>query len=165
LAQEFVQERKLDAFFLKLDFVKAYDRVKKKFLWGTLQAIGFCTKFIQLVQGLALGSTKVHFNGIFTDAIRLERGVKQGCPTAPGLFAISTQPLMLLLNAASKAGDIEGIQIGPDQSLLHQLFADDMGLFLKTSQANFRKVKEIVDLYERISGAQLNLGKSLVLPL
>jgi hypothetical protein len=40
-----------------------------------------------------------------------------------------------------------------------------MGLFLKTSQQNFRKVKEIIDTYECISGAQLNLSKSLILPL
>jgi hypothetical protein len=151
---------------LKLDFVKAYDRVENNFLWGTMEAMGFCTKFIRLVQGLALlGTTKIHFNGIFTDAIQLGRGVKQGCPAAPGLFALLTQPLMLMLNNAVKSGKIEGISINLDRYLLHQLFADDMGLFLKTSQANFCNAKEIIDRYKRISGAQLNLSKSFILPL
>jgi hypothetical protein len=164
---------KLIAGGLKLVIPRLVEAQQKGFVSGRLiqdNILGFklAQEFVKdrkLVQGLALGTTKIHFNGIFTDAIPLCRGVKQGCPAAPGLFALSTQPSMLLLNNAARAGDIEGIQIGEDRRLLHQLFADDMGLFLMTSQANFRKVKEIIDLYERISGAQLNLGKSLILPL
>jgi hypothetical protein len=72
---------------------------------------------------------------------------------------------MLMLEHTLKEGQVEGIHIGAGKNLLHQLFADDMGLFLKTSQQNFRKVKEIIDTYERISGAQVNLSKSLILPL
>jgi hypothetical protein len=85
LGQEFVKHNKLDAFFLKLDFLKAYDRVENNFLWGTLEAMGLSPTVIQLVKGLSLqGTTRVHFNGIFTDAIKLGRGVKQGClPSLP----------------------------------------------------------------------------------
>jgi hypothetical protein len=57
LGQEFLKHHKLDAFFLKLNFVKDYDRVKKNFLWNTLEAIGFLRKVIQLVQDLALLGT------------------------------------------------------------------------------------------------------------
>jgi hypothetical protein len=49
LAQEYVQPRKQQAFFFKLYFVKAY---AKNFLWDTLAAMGFCSQFISLVQGL-----------------------------------------------------------------------------------------------------------------
>jgi hypothetical protein len=84
LGQELVKAQRLNEFFLKLDFVKAYDRVETNFLWGTMEAMGFCSKFVKLVKGLALlGTTKVHFNGIFTDPIMPGRGVKQGVSTSP----------------------------------------------------------------------------------
>jgi hypothetical protein len=72
------------------------------------------------------------------------------------LFALSTQPLIRMLNSAVETGDIQGISINQDRYLPHQLFADDMGLFLKMSQTNFRKVQAIIDRYKQISGAELN---------
>jgi hypothetical protein len=42
---------------------------------------------------------------------------------------------MRMLSSAAEAGEIKGIMITPDKCLLHQLFADDMGIFLETSQS------------------------------
>lgn len=70
------------------------------------------------------GEAKVHFNGLFTQPFPLHRGVHQGCPLAPLLFALSSQPLMLFLKDHATQGNISGIPIMLDQSLLHQLFAD-----------------------------------------
>ncbi|KAL3685489.1 hypothetical protein R1sor_003511 [Riccia sorocarpa] len=41
-----------EAIFLKLDFVKAYDRVRHSFFWDTLEKMGFSPKVIRLVHGL-----------------------------------------------------------------------------------------------------------------
>jgi hypothetical protein len=113
-----------------LDFAKAYDQVEHAFIWDLLAAMGFCPDFRALVQGLITGSAaNVHFNGLFTGRFVLERGVKQGCPLAPLLFALSTQPVMLILKDHLQAGTVKGIKINDAERMLFQLFAEDTGLF------------------------------------
>jgi hypothetical protein len=100
--------------------------------------MGFSQDVIHLIKGLTKGSySKVHFNGLFTDKFQLQRGVKQGCPLAPLLYALSTHPLMLLLKARLQTGHIQGVDIGATDQMLFQLFADDTGLFFHASEAIF----------------------------
>lgn len=88
----------LQCLFLKLDFEKAFDRVNFEYIWATLIAMGLGGKFLLLIKGLVLGgSVKIHVNGLFSEDIALDRGVRQGCPLAPLLFALSTQPLLVFL--------------------------------------------------------------------
>jgi hypothetical protein len=64
---------------VKFDFIKAYNRVDRCFLYKTLRALGFNKNFIQLVSGLveqAFG--KVHFYCLFMEQFSLEQGVRQG---------------------------------------------------------------------------------------
>ncbi|KAL3684100.1 hypothetical protein R1sor_002122 [Riccia sorocarpa] len=166
LGEEWVTETGQGAMFLKLDFVKAYDRIRHTFLWDTLRALGFSDKVIKLFQGLMTGAeATVHHDGDFTEVFCLERGVRQGCPLAPFLFSLSTEPLMLMLLEAAALKNIEGIKINDDKQLLFSLFADDTGLCLRATEENFRVAKAVVDRFEAISGAQLNVSKSLIIPL
>lgn len=64
--------------------------------------------------------------------------------------------MSLLVKSASE-GELVGLQIHPGKQLLHQLFVDDMGIFIKATKENFRKATSLIAIYERISGAQLNL--------
>ncbi|KAL3690916.1 hypothetical protein R1sor_004567 [Riccia sorocarpa] len=88
--------------------------------------MGFCQKFIALVQGLVENAQSViHINGAFTKEIELERRVRQGCPIAPLLFALSTQPLMAMLKEGQVNGQIQGTEVGDSMQILEALFADD----------------------------------------
>lgn len=62
-------------------------------------------------------------------------------------------------------GKIKGLSIKPGEQLLHQLFADDTGVFFKSTEENFHKVTLLIALYECISGAKLNLHKSVLIQL
>jgi hypothetical protein len=96
------------AIMMLLDFTKAYDLVDHKLIRDILERIGFCPEFVTLVQGLITGSSaKVHFNGLFTSWFPLARGIKQGCPLAPLLFALSTQPLMAILKQHLASGAVK----------------------------------------------------------
>ncbi|KAL3696147.1 hypothetical protein R1sor_010223 [Riccia sorocarpa] len=163
---EWVQESQQEALFLKLDFSKAYDRVRHDFMWETFEAMNIHSNFIRLLKGLVQdGSSKAHVNGWFTEGIPLERGVRQGCPVAPYLFVLSTQPLMLLFEKAQREKRLEGIHLPGGRQLLHQLFADDTGVHLQVRERDFQVTKSIVDTFEKISGAQLNISKSMIIPL
>ncbi|KAL3696464.1 hypothetical protein R1sor_010540 [Riccia sorocarpa] len=126
LGQEWAHITGQDVIFVKLDFMKAYDRVAHGFLWDTLEAMGIGEETLLRIKGLIVGgSLEVHINGNFTEDIQIGRGVRQGCPLAPLLFAMTTQPFMRALREEEKDGNIRGLNIGEDNALLHQLFADD----------------------------------------
>ncbi|KAL3695157.1 hypothetical protein R1sor_008808 [Riccia sorocarpa] len=164
--KEWCNKSKQKILFVKLDFEKAYDRVGHEYLWQTMEAMNISEKFIRLTRGLVEGATsKLHINGFFSKEIILERGVRQGCPLAPLLFAIATQPLMLILREKEAAGKLQGLKIKGQKSMLHTLFADDSGVMIGAEQQNFEELHDAVRIYERISGAKLNLKKSTVIPL
>lgn len=73
--KEYVLWKKLLAIFLKLDFLKAYDRLNHIFLKVVLFALGFSPLIISLILGLVCnGSAKVHANCLFTLEFELGRG-------------------------------------------------------------------------------------------
>lgn len=130
LAQEFMTRTKQEVICMKADFVKDYDRVEHIFIWDTMTVLGYHPHMIKLAKGLVeKAESKVHVNGLFTEPIKLDRGVRQGCPLSSLLFVISTQPLMALINEPVDWGALEGIDIGGGKQLTHQLFADDTGFF------------------------------------
>ncbi|KAL3700841.1 hypothetical protein R1sor_018863 [Riccia sorocarpa] len=105
--------------------------------------MGFNANFVNLVKGFTVDAkAKVHINGAYTQEISLQRGVRQGCPLAPLLFAMCTQPFMQLIQKGIQDG--MGIQITPGKSLVHQLFADDTGLFLATRESEFQELLRIL---------------------
>lgn len=166
LAQEMVAKAKLEDIMLKSDFMKAYDRIEHLFIWETMKKLEYNPHLIKLARGLVENvESKVHVNGRFTDSIKLDRGVRQGCPLSSLLFIISTKPLMTLLKNKVSIDELEGIPMGNDEQLTHQLFADDTSVFMTTNEENFRCVREVIRTYERISRACLNLSKSILIPL
>lgn len=166
MAQDFTRQHKQAAVFLKLDFAKAYDRVLHHYLWAVLRAMHFPEHLVTLIQGLTVGaSSKVHTNGLFTDSFPLGRGVRQGCPLSPLLFALTTQPLMLLFKKKLAEGNLLGLPIDNQISLCYQLFADDTGLFLSATENEFQQAREVIAIFEDISGALLNVGKSVMVPI
>ncbi|KAL3679689.1 hypothetical protein R1sor_022645 [Riccia sorocarpa] len=166
LGQEWAQVTDQDVIFVKLDFMKAYDRVAHKFLWDTLSSMGMEEDTISRIKGLIVGGTsEVHVNGSFTEEFVIERGVRQGCPLAPLLFAMTTQPLMRALREEERLGNIKGLNIGESHSLLHQLFADDTGICITAEEGQFERLKAVIKEFENASGACLNLQKSIVMQL
>lgn len=118
------------------------------------------------MKGLIMGSSvKIHINGSFSKSIPIKRGVWQGCPLAPTLFAITTQPLLAFLKEERTKGRMRGLQISNSLHLCKHMFAYDMGILIPTTQQCFNEVEESISLYEQASSAKLNIQKSIVLPI
>ncbi|KAL3691201.1 hypothetical protein R1sor_004852 [Riccia sorocarpa] len=166
LAQDWVQETGQDIIFFKFDFQKAYDMVSHSYLWDTLAALGIEAVNISRIQGLVRGgSSQVQINGNLTTSFQIGRGVRQGCPLAPLLFVIATQPLMRFLREEERSGRLKGVTYGGNNTLLHQVYADDTGISLTMDQAQFERLTTVIQMYEFISSAKLNLSKSQKMPL
>ncbi|OWZ22250.1 reverse transcriptase [Phytophthora megakarya] len=110
-----------------LDFAKAYDRVNRPYLLRVLERQGFGPRFLAWIRLLYSDSKcSLMINGWAQDSLTPTRGVKQGDPLSPYLFALSLEPLGNLLRARRDLGVLV------DQTLRVPVgfFADDTDLGL-----------------------------------
>jgi hypothetical protein len=110
LTADWLNQQNAPALFLSLDFEKAFDQVEHSYLWETLTWLGLDGTFLCLVKGLIDNATsKIHVNSMYSKPIEMQRGVRQGCPISPMLFAKATQPMMLFLTHGLHQGSLLGI--------------------------------------------------------
>ena len=103
----FANEKDLPVAVLSLDQEKAFDRVDWQFLFLTLSAMGFGPTFIPWVWLLYPGvRSTVFVNGYFSDPFSPSRGIPQGCPLSPLLYALTMEVLACNIHCHP---DISGI--------------------------------------------------------
>lgn len=111
---------------LKLDIMKAYDRLEWDYLQAILDRLGFAPAWVSIVMDMVRSvSFSVMFNGEKLDQFRPSKGILQGDPISPYLFLIAVEGLLCLLKS-SDSSVLGGIQVAPTAPAVnHLLFADD----------------------------------------
>ena len=152
-----------------LDFEKAFDRVNWVYRDLVMRKVGYPPSLIGMITSLYHhASVQINVNGQLTERITQGRGVRQGCPMSPFIFALFVEPLGQLLR--EKQAEF-GLMLprtlacneDDDQYILGTQFADDTTLFsgeVDKLEAAFGCVE--VD-FCRPSGARLNVIKTEVL--
>ncbi|XP_059076321.1 secreted RxLR effector protein 78-like [Cryptomeria japonica] len=121
-----------------LDFEKAYNRIEWPFIRGMLQAFGFPSYFCRWIYILFKDSSIViEVNGELFEPIPLKRSIRQGCPIALTLFAITTDALFYILRAPALGPPIRGLTLPNYEDLINAQFADDTALFLVLNEEKF----------------------------
>ena len=155
-----------------LDFEKAFDRVSWSFRDEVMETMGFPPTILNLVRGLyANANCEVIVNGEKTRPIKQTRGVRQGCPLSPVLFALFAEPLGLLLRSLEKRGQgrpkcgvlIPRVYSGGKQRRVGSQFADDTTVYATTHEAMQYTMFRIRAEFCVASGAKLNESKSRTL--
>ena len=87
---------------LYLDIKKAYDSVAINQLVETLIMMGFDINFCELLKNI-YSDSKAYISTPFGDTLPFDvtRGVKQGCPLSPSLFALFIEPLLTWLQESN----------------------------------------------------------------
>ena len=144
--------------FLSLDQEKAFDRVDWSFLRSTLSTMGFGASFIKWVDLFYSGvRSSVNVNEFISKSFALSRVVRQDCPLSPLLYVLVVEVLACNIRACPL---IKGLSLpGFSSSLpVTSCYADDTSL-LVVDDRSIPEIFDVYSLYERGSGAKLNMSK------
>lgn len=154
-----------NAFLLKLDLAKAFDRIEWSFIRYAMHCLGFNDHFIDLVATCFEWPVfSVIINGQTYGKFRSTRGIRQGCPLSPYLFIIAINELTCRLQDALSNNRISEIKLAPLAPAIHSLlFADDVIICGQASMHEAHIIKEILVSFCRDSGQIPNWSKSSIL--
>lgn len=149
---------------LKLDMVKAYDRVEWGFIEEVMRSMGFHGTWIKWVMGcVTTVSYSFLLNGEPRGHLIPSRGLRQGDSISPYLYLLYAEGLSRMLTYTEHKRFISGISIAPNApSINHLYFADDSFIFIRASEEECIKLKNILRLYEEASGQQVSYQKSSI---
>lgn len=151
----YTEAEKKSGYVISLDLEKAFDRVEHEFLFDILKKIGFGENFIKWIKVLYKGAmSKIKCNGFLTNAFKITRSIRQGCPLSPQLYSLVAEPLGI---AIQRNIDIKGIKIGGNieaQKIFQ--YADDTTLIVNDVDS-ISKAIETVQTYCKGSGAKVNV--------
>lgn len=95
------------------------------------------------------------------DTFEIDRGMRQGCPLLPLLFALTIVPLAALLRADE---GIKGCRVNALEEKT-SLYADDMLIYLAEAEGSLTNALDRISGFGRYSGFKVNWNKSIVFRL
>jgi hypothetical protein len=154
--------KKFNGVIFKIDFEKAYDKVKWSFLQQTLRMKVFSPKWCIWIQNMVTGgSVGIKVNDDIGPCFQTKRGLRQGDPMSPILFNIIADMLALLFNRAKVAGQVRGvIPHLVDDGLSILQYVDDTIIFLDHDLEQAKNLKLLLCAFEQLSGLKINFHKS-----
>lgn len=168
VANEVVDEArkcKKGLILFKVDFEKAYNSIDWSYLDDVMLKMGFPTlwrKWIKECIGTA--TTSVLVNGSPIDEFSLRRGLRQGDRLSPFLFLLAAEGFHVLMKSMTDIDLFHGYTVGRNDqvSVSHLQFADDTLILGDKSWANIRAMREVLLLFQDLSGLKVNFTKSLL---
>jgi hypothetical protein len=126
-----LHSKKLNGVILKIDFEKAYDKVKWSFLQQTLRMKGFSPEWCALIHSfISRGSVAIKVNDDSGHYFQTKKGLRQGDPLSAILFNIVADMLAIMIERAKSDGLFERViphLVDGGLSILQ--YADDTILF------------------------------------
>eukprot|EP00253_Pinus_taeda_P009858 PITA_09858 len=167
LVQEAVHssgQRKEKGMVIKLDLANAFDRVRRDFLFVVMTKMGFSTNFTNWVKAcIASPWIAPLVNGRSTEFFTASRGLRQGCPLSPLLYAIQAFVLSFQLDFCQQIQILPGLRMVQNvKEINHAQFADDTLLLGGASINSASSFKKELDIYKEASGSKINYSKSTI---
>ena len=134
-----------------IDISKAFDTVSHEQLWKILEKTG--------IKGTWLDNLKELYKNNFlrsftpegkTSKIRMERGIRQGCPLSPLLFALYVNPIAMAMEKINKKKDKEPAML---------MYADDMVVWGDTEEEIKEKLETAMTTMQSL-GLQMSTEKT-----
>ena len=150
-------DSKLDAYFVLLDFKKAFDSIDQHWLSRVLHKMNFPAKLIRTINSLNKNANvRVLVNGFRTKQVPINKGVRQGEPLSLYLFLLAVEPLVATINNDTR---IEGLGKGRKRNVKCPSYADDLTLTLVGSPSVCLAF-EIIQRFFQATELKLNMEKT-----
>ena len=150
---------------LKIDLVKAIDRIEWSVILDVLRHKGYHGHFIKLIHAcISTVSFSVNINGQFYGQISATRGIKIGYQLSPYLFVIAINELSLRLQQALDNASLTGVTLGPGCPPIHSiLFADDLIICGEANMQQVHTINHILQSFCSMSGQTPSWAKSSII--
>ena len=156
---DFFEENETEGAIVFLDFKKAFDTVSHDFLQNILIKFNFGKSFKKWVSVMYQNVVScVTNNGWTSKPLKINKGIRQGCPLSALLFLLAAEILAAKVRNNKNLG--LKININNEEKLIQiSQLADDTTLFLKDEEA-VTKSLSIVNEFGDVSGLRLNIHKT-----
>ena len=154
---EKAKKEKFPLYAAFLDLRKAYDSVNRKMLWDKLESLGLDDRSIDILKSLYRNNTRqIKIGRDTTKPLRCTRGVRQGCPLSPTLFALFTQDLPDTLSQKT-----QGVPLG-DTRVNIICYADDIMLVAQNKEDLNQQIDTVITEIEK-RDLEINFDKSAIM--
>ena len=128
-----------------------------------LEGVGFPRRFIELIMVcVRTPRFSIMLNGVPTEFFESQKGIRQGDPMSPLLFALCMDYLDRIL---SYVGELKGFKYHSQRrslQLKHLCFADDLLMFCHGDFRSIYMLLQGYQLFSHTSGMEVNKQKSEV---
>ena len=133
-------------YLLFMDTKKAFDSIHHEFIFAVLEHFGMPVWVVRTIQALLHNvAVTPHFGTTTGVWIKIKRGVKQGCPLSPWIFAMCMDILVRKLKT------FDGLDV--------YAYVDDIALGVIDFRL-FAKCMKVIDLFSKASGLGINHDKT-----
>ena len=141
-----------DSSAILFDFAAAFPSAEHEFLHDLFKHLGWPDCLLNFIKKLyQCNWCHIVLGGARFEGFEITRGVRQGCPLSPLLFAISTDLLLQRLH-----------RLCPDACI--RAYVDDNAIVLPSAIASCSLLEDLFHEYATISGLKLNIDKTVYIP-
>ena len=135
-----------------IDLTNAFGSVPHQLIFDTLKQKGFGSTFRTIIEDLYANSeTSIEVKGQRSEAIKIRRGVIQGCPLSPLLFNCCIDPLLTHLERFNFEDGITLEYNNGPFTVTAQAYADDLVLISKSKEAAENMINALTTYCNRTS--------------
>ena len=154
-----VRAKQLKSLFVAfVDFTTAYDLVDRSKLWDHLHRLHIPPHLLRYIEMLYHENVYILKDGHVTGGISPTRGLKQGCPLSPLLFAI----YICDLPGAVHDKRLGARTLANDVYIPHLEFADDLALMSNTA-TRLQSLLDLLSSYAQEKALEVSTSKTVVM--
>jgi hypothetical protein len=157
-----MHKKKSDGILFKIDFEKAFDKVKWPFLLKVLEMKGFPSVFNDwIMKTVTTGKVGIKVNDEIGSYFNTYQGPRQGDPLSPLLFDAIVDVLSILVERVQNEGLLTSLCTDfAEKGIAILQYADDTILLLQNNLYQARNLKILLCLFEQMTGLKINFHKS-----
>ncbi|OWM79398.1 hypothetical protein CDL15_Pgr022810 [Punica granatum] len=138
---------------IKIDLVKAFDSIDRRFLDCLLRAISFPDKIVRWIKAcISTPWYSVAVNGSLAGYFKEGKGLRQGDPLSPYLFILAMEIFTQMPDSAASEGKLGFHPKCQGLFLTHLCFADDLMVFTDGELSSIRTLIYVLQSFYEISG-------------